>query len=153
RGEEVATGVNSSYNLSGRLDGLFVISATPAQGKSIDELEQAIRMQIDELKNSKVAEEELQRVKAQVVSSDVYEKDSAFYQGMVLGTFETVGLGWEYAEEYVEQISAITAEQVQEVTKKYLNDNVATIAVLEPMSMDRDSAGQGAALPGANTNE
>jgi zinc protease len=153
RGEEVATGVNSSYNLSGRLDGLFVISATPAQGKSIDELEQAIRMQIDELKKSKVAEEELERVKAQVVSSDIYEKDSAFYQGMVLGTFETVGLGWRYAEEYVEQISAITAEQVQEVTKKYLNDNVATIAVLEPMSMDRDSAGQGVALPGANTNE
>ncbi len=153
RGEEVATGVNSSYNLAGRLDGLFVISATPAQGKSIEELEQAIRAQINELKSSEVAEEELQRVKAQVVSSDVYEKDSAFYQGMILGTFETVGLGWEYAEEYVEQISAITAEQVQEVTKKYLNDNVATIAVLEPISMDRESSGQGAVLPGANSNE
>jgi zinc protease len=153
RGDEVATGVSSSYNLSGRLDGLFVIGATPAQGKTIDELEQAIKIQIEELKNSKVALEELQRVKAQVVSSDVYEKDSAFYQGMILGTFETVGLGWKLAEEYVERISAITADQVQFVAKKYLNDNVATVAVLEPMSLDRGGAGAEVALPGVNTNE
>ena len=153
RGQEVSTGVGSSYQLTGRLDGLFVISGTPAQGKSVQDLESAVNEQIEEIKNNLVTQEELQRVKAQVVSSDVYEKDSAFYQGMILGTFETVGLGWELADEYVGKVSAITAEQVQAVAKKYLIDDSATLAVLEPLPLDRNGNGPAAALPGTNPND
>ena len=153
RGKEIATGANSSYKISGRLDGLFTISGTPAQGKSIEELENAIREQIAELKNTKVTGDELQRVKAQVVSGDVYEKDSAFYQGMVLGTFETVGLGWELADEYVDNVSNVTAEQVQEVARKYLNDDTATVAILEPLQIERGNDKTDLPTSGADHNE
>jgi zinc protease len=142
RGLEVAVSVGSSYQLAGRLDGLFSIRGTPAQGMSVSDLEAAIRAQIVELKNERVSEEELQRIKAQVVSSDVYERDSAFYQGMILGTFETVGLGWRTAEEYVDRISSISAEQVQAVARKYLIDDTATVAVLEPLPMNGNDQGQ-----------
>jgi zinc protease len=153
RGREVATGVNSSYQLAGRLDGLFAISGTPAQGRSVEELELAIKAELEELKSVPVSQQELLRVKAQVVSSDVYEKDSAFYQGMILGTFETVGLGWEMADDYVDKISAITAEQVQAVARKYLIDDTSTLAVLEPITMERDGPSQTPASPGANPDE
>ncbi len=142
RGQEVAVSVGSSYQMTGRLDGLFVIRGTPAQGRTIDDLEAAIREQIEELKQNVVSDEELDRIKAQVVSSDVYERDSAFFQGMVLGTFETVGLGWQMADEYVEKITSISAEQVQEVAKKYFVDDTSTVAVLEPLPLNRSGAGQ-----------
>ena len=74
-----------------------------------------------------------------MVSSDVYERDSAFYQGMILGIFETVGLGWQRADEYVERIQDITAAQVQAVARKYLVDEAATVAVLEPLPVDRNA--------------
>jgi zinc protease len=142
RGQEVAVSVGSSNQMGGRLDGLFTFRGTPAQGRSVAELEEAIKDQIEELKNSKVSEEELQRIKAQVVSSDVYERDSAFFQGMVLGTFETVGLGWQMADEYVDKISSITAEQIQAVAQKYFIDNTATVAILEPLSLNNNGRGQ-----------
>ena len=147
RGQQVAAGASSGYQLAGRLDGLFTIGATPAQGRTVAELETAIRQQIEELQQSGVTAEELQRVKAQVVSGNVYERDSAFYQAMVLGIFETVGLGWQMADEYVSRIQQITVEQIQAVAKKYLVDDRATVAVLDPQQAEQVTP-QGSASQG-----
>ena len=136
RGKEVASGIGLGYSLVSRLDSTLGISAVPARGKSIKELEQAIREQLEKLKLEAIDLKELERVKAQVVSSKVYEQDSVFYQAMVLGIFETVGLPWQLSEEYVEKVQAVTIEQVQAVAKKYLVDDRLTVAVLEPQPMD-----------------
>jgi len=143
RGEEVAAGISSSYNLAARLEGLFTISGTPARGRTISELEYAVRAQIADLQQHEVSAEELQRVKAQVVSSQVYEQDSAFFQGMILGIYETVGLGWRMADEYVSRIQEITPARIQAVAKKYLIDERATIAVLEPLPAGTTAATNG----------
>ena len=137
RGKEIASNVGAGYPLIARLDGLFTLSGTPAQGKTAGELESAIRQEIEDLQNNTVSEQELERVKAQVVSSDIYEKDSVFYQGMILGMLETVGLSWTLVDEYVDQVKAVTAEQVQSVARKYFVDDRLTVAVLEPQAIDR----------------
>lgn len=136
RGSEVAAGASAGYRMVSRLDNLFIMSGTPSKGKTIAELETALRNEIEDLKNNPVTKEELQRVKAQVISSDVYEKDSVFYQAMILGTLETVGLSWRLADKYVESVKAVTAEQVMAVAKKYLVDDRLTIAELDPQPMD-----------------
>jgi len=56
---------------------------------------------------------------------------------MQMGTLETVGLSYKLADEYVGKIKAITAEQVQDVARKYLVDDHLTVAQLEPQSMDK----------------
>ena len=137
RGKEIASNVGAGYPLTSRLDGLFTLSGTPAQGKTTDELENAIRQELTDLQNNPVSEQELERVKAQVVSSDIYEKDSVFYQGMILGMLETVGLSWTIVDEYVDRVKAVTAEQVQSVARKYFIDDRLTVAVLEPQAIDR----------------
>jgi len=135
RGKEVATSLSAGYNFSARLDHLFTISGTPARDHNVAQLEAAVNEEIEALKTSLVSESELQRIKAQVVSSDVYERDSVFYQAMIIGIFETVGLSWKEADKYVASIQAITAEQVQAVAKKYLQEDRLTIAVLDPQPL------------------
>lgn len=117
RGTEIAASAGAGYRMVSRLDNLFTVSGTPSKGKTIAELELALRNEITDLQQKSVTEEELQRVKAQVISSDVYEKDSVFYQAMIIGTLETVGLSWHMADEYVDRVKAITAEQVMAVAK------------------------------------
>ena len=136
RGDEVAASAGASYRMASRLDSLFSLSGTPATGKSIEDLEQAFRQQIEEIKTNPVSEEELQRVKAQVISSDVYEKDSVFYQAMILGMLETMGLPWQLANTYVERVKAVTADEVMAVAKKYFKDDRLTVAELEPLPLD-----------------
>ena len=93
--------------------------------------------EIDHVKNNPISEEELQRVKAQVISSAVYEQDSMFYQAMKIGIAETVGIGWREDQQYVDKIKAVTAEQIQQVAKKYLVPRTLTIATLKPIKKEK----------------
>jgi zinc protease len=137
RDKQIAVDADVGYNMHAKYDEMFLFDATPAQGQTIESVEKAIMEQIELIKNEKISEAELNRVKAQVIAGDVYEKDSVFYQAMVLGTLETAGLKWQMADEYLEKIKAVTAEQVQQVAKKYFVENHLTVAVLEPQSMDQ----------------
>jgi zinc protease len=52
---------------------------------------------------------------------------------------ETIGLPWQIKDEYVDKILAVTAEQVQQVAKKYLTDENLTVAVLDPLPIENDN--------------
>ena len=82
-------------------------------------------------------------IKAQVLASDIYQKDSGFYQAMELGTLETVGLGWQKADEYVAKINKVTAEQVRDVARKYLLEDHLSIAYLEPQTINTTAEKKG----------
>ncbi|MFO7603760.1 MAG: pitrilysin family protein [Gammaproteobacteria bacterium] len=140
RGRQLAASAGASYGMHARSDDLFSLQAIPANGHSIAELEAALREHIDRVSTELVDARELKRIKAQVIAAEVYEKDSLFYQGMALGILETVGLGWQRQEEYVEKIKAVTAEQVRDVARKYLVDTRLTVAILKPLPLDPDTA-------------
>ncbi|MEJ2361939.1 MAG: pitrilysin family protein [Gammaproteobacteria bacterium] len=147
RQKQIAVSADAGYDMYSLHNSLFEIDATPAPGHNVAELEQALQQQIKTLRDDKVSEAELDRVKAQVIASKVYQKDSMFYQGMVLGILESVGLSWKTADEYVDKIKAITPEQVQAVARKYLVDDHLTVAQLEPQSMDKQPRRKPHALP------
>jgi len=136
RKSEIATSAGAGYDPYARQQTLFLFDGVPRNGHSITELETAIKKQIEKIKNKAPSKQELSRVKAQVMASSVYEKDSVFYQAMQLGTLETVGLGWQRKDEYLKNIQKVSAEQVQAVAKKYLVDDVLTVAILDPQPID-----------------
>jgi zinc protease len=148
RGQQVATSVSAGYDPFSRLEDLLVIDGTPAKGKTVKDLEKAVRAQLEKLKTKPVSQAELDRVKAQVVASKVYEKDSIFYQAMQIGTLETVGLDWRLMDKYVDRLKSITPEQVQAVAKKYLIDDHLTVAVLKPQSGSQANPGSGMPMGG-----
>jgi zinc protease len=136
RGSQVAAGVGAGYDAFTPRKELFTFSGTPSQGHSLKDLEKSIKKEIDKLKTQQVSTEELKRVKAQVVAAKVYERDSVFYQAMSIGMFETTGLNWQLAEQYVDKIEAVTPEQIQQVAKKYFIDDYLTVAELDPQPID-----------------
>ncbi len=139
RGQQIASSVSVGYDLGARLEELFMIEATPVKGKTLLDMELAIKSEIRDLQREPISAEELARVKAQVLASSVYEQDSLFYQAMKLGMAETVGLGWQVSEEYRTRINQVSAEQVRLVAEKYLLDSQLSIAYLEPQTMLQSS--------------
>jgi len=132
RGQQIAISASANYPLTSRQVNLFTFSGTPAEGKTVEELETAITAEIKLLQTDLVSDEELQRVKAQVLAESIYQRDSNFYQAMLLGVMETVGIGWQEVDHYVENINKITAEQVRDVARQYLIDDKLSIAYLDP---------------------
>ena len=143
RGKQIAVSAGAGYGLTSRMSDLFELQATPAEGKTVDQLEVALKDEIKKLQQNLISTEELQRIKAQVLASDIYQKDSNFYQAMEIGTLETVGLGWQKADEYVSKINQVTAEQVRDVAKKYLIDDHLSIAYLEPQTINSTAEKKG----------
>lgn len=135
RGSQVAASADAGYNLYARQDSLLMLDGVPATGHTADQLEQALREQIAQLRDKPVSEAELERVKTQLVAEKTYHQDSQFYQGMQIGTVESVGLGLSVLDQYIPRIRSVTAEQVQAVARKYLVDNHLTVAVLKPLPM------------------
>ncbi len=144
RGKQIAVSASASYGLSSRLSDLFELEATPAEGKTVNDLELALRDEIKKLQQNLISNEELERIKAQVLASDIFQKDSNFYQAMELGVLETVGLGWQKADEYVAKINQVSAEQVRDVAKKYLIEDHLSIAYLEPQTINLTAENKGA---------
>ncbi len=132
REQQVASEVGAEYDLLGRGPGLFVVDGTPSAGKTVTDLETAIRAQIADVAKNGIREDELARVKAQVIANNVYQRDSVFYQAMLLGQFATVGLPATEVDRVVDHVSAVTAAQVQEVARRYLVDDQLTVATLDP---------------------
>ena len=145
RGSQVAAAAGTGYSLTSRLEELFVLVGNPAPGRSSADLEQALRAEVARLREEPIGADELARVVAQVVAGEVYQQDSMFYQGMRMGSLETIGLGWRKLDDYVQRIQAVTPEQVRTVARKYLTDDRLTVATLEPLPLD----GRRPTAPGA----
>jgi zinc protease len=136
RERQIAVSAGAGYDLISRGPSMFILDGAPAEGKSVAELETAIREQIEKIKRDGVTEEELQRVKAQVIAAQVYQRDSMFYQAMLIGQVETAGLPLNTLETRLEKLKTVTAGQVQEAARKYLVDDHLTVAVLDPQPLD-----------------
>jgi zinc protease len=148
RGSQIASSVGAGYSIYALHDSLFTISAIPSNGTSMEDMEASIIAQIKALQDELPAEDELARVKAQVVASSVFEQDSSFYQAMKIGIMETVGLGWRTKDEYVDRINAVTAEQVQRVARKYFVEDHLTVAELIPQPTEVQVSTSGSMKPG-----
>ncbi len=136
RGKEIAVSAGAEYGAFSRLPGMLLVDGSPAPGHTISELEQALRGEVERLKTELVSEDELARIRAQVVAEKVYELDSVFYQAMQIGMLETVGLDWRLLDQYVERIKQVTPQQVQAVARKYLTDDNLNLAVLDPLPLE-----------------
>lgn len=136
----VADRAGAYSGLVGRGPQLFVLDGVPAPGKSTAELEAALRGQVARIAREGVSEAELNRVKTQWVSSQVYKLDSVFNQARELGSYWVQGLPLDTGDRIIERLRAVTASQVQDVAARYFGDDQLTIGVLRPQPIDRSRA-------------
>ena len=137
RNSRLASEVGAGYDASARGPGMCFLEGTPSQGRSAAELEAGLRAELTRLVQDGVTEDELARVKAQVVASQVFKRDSIFGQAMEIGQFETAGLSYRDIDRVQERIKAVSAEQVRAVAKQYFVDDQLTVVVLDPQPLDR----------------
>ena len=136
----LADSVDASYGMTGRGPQLFGISASPAKGKTIADIEKHVRLILSEIRRSGVTDAELNRVKSQLLSSQIYKRDSIFAQAMEIGMSEMNGISWKYLDEILFNIQAVTSSDIQKVVEKYFVDDALTVAILEPQPIKEKNA-------------
>jgi zinc protease len=134
RGEELVSGASSSYDAYSRGDSLFMLSATPntQKKKTLADVEAGIWRLLNELKTKPPSNEELERVRAQVIAGLVYQRDSITSQASTIGELETVGLSWKLMDEELEALKSVTPADIQKAARTYFIRERLSVAHVLP---------------------
>ncbi len=132
RGSRIAQSAGAGYDATLRGEASFTLDGQPAEGRSVADLEAALRAEIRRIQDEGVSAEELARVKTQTVAAQTYKRDSLMAQAMEIGGIEAAGYNWRDIDTLLEKIRSVTAEEVQAVARKYFKDDTLTVAVLDP---------------------
>jgi len=135
RGRKIAQSVDAGYDATLRGEAQFVLDGQPAEGKTVGDLETALREEIRRIREEGISAEELARIKTQTIAGQIYKRDSMMAQAMEIGSAEMNGVGWRGIDRVLDKIRAVTAEEVQAVAKKYFTDDTLTVAVLDPQPL------------------
>lgn len=135
RKEQVALSVETDYSALSRGPALFMLQGVPAKGVTVEELEKRLRREVADIAENGISVQELQRVKMQLVSSQIYKRDSMFGQAMEIGILEMTGIGQKQIDYIIEKLKEVTPQQVQWVAQKYFSDDSLTVATLVPVAL------------------
>ncbi|MBI3095450.1 MAG: insulinase family protein [Rhodocyclales bacterium] len=138
RGSKIAQSAGAGYDGTLRGEATFTLDGQPAEGRTVAELEAALRAEIKRVQDEGVSAEELARVKTQSIAAQIYKRDSLMAQAMEIGGLEAAGLSWRDIDVLLEKLKSVSAEEVQAVAKKYFSDDTLSIAVLDPQPLDND---------------
>ena len=136
REDKVALSVGIGYDSTARGPGMIYLHGSPSEGRTVADLEAALRAEITRIQQDGVSEQELKRAKAQLVAGQVYKLDSMFGQAMEIGQTESAGIPYQKIDRMLEKLQQVSAAEVQAVAKKYFKDDTLTIGVLEPQPLD-----------------
>lgn len=131
----VADSADSYYSTLSRGPATFGLSGIPAKGKTVEQVEAALRAQVARVAKEGISQVELERVKAQWVAGAVYQQDSVFNQGRMAGANWAAGYPLDSNERLIARLRQVTAAQVQAVAAKYFGDDALTVATLIPQPL------------------
>lgn len=134
----IATSVSMGYSGTFVDDGGLSIGALPAEGVSLEELEAAIDEQLRLLIRDGVDAAELAEAKQRLQDAAIFARDSITGPAMIFGRMLVTGGSVDDIEYWPYLIESVTAEQVQDVARRYLN----------PDQRDFRPAATGYMLPG-----
>ncbi len=110
---------------------LYLINIVVRDGRSPEEVEAALNVEINRLRNGDVTEAELNRVKKQARALFAYSTERVTSQAFWLAFTENVD-SYEWFENYVANLEAVTLDEVKEAAARYLRPQNRTVGYFIP---------------------
>lgn len=115
--------------------GLFSIGFETDDKRLLDATRRIIE-ETERLRHERVSEAELERARVNFLASDQFDRESVSGVASKLGSFESMGGGWQREAEALETLRTTTPDDLLRVAQRYLLPEALTIAALLPESTD-----------------
>lgn len=119
---------------------LFSVAATALEGVEPERIESEIDRELQRLRDEVVPDDELARARRQVRAQYVYSGEGVTNQAFWLGQMEIVDR-WQRAATLVDELEAVTPDDLQRVARTWLRPEARTVGWLVPSA---ESGGQDA---------
>lgn len=120
-----------AYSMTPKDRGLMLVMATLDE-KNLEPAIKAIQEEVAKVAAFDAGVDELDRVKINIESDLVYDKETMEGQARKLGFYATVLGGVEKEENYIKAISALTPADLRKEAQRVFQPDAATVAVLTP---------------------
>ncbi len=87
--------------------------------------------EIDKIKTELVSDLELENAKNSIIGKRLFLTETNMQQANMAGLYEIENLGYDYESKLIEKIKKVKKEDIQNIAKKYLNEN-AVLSILAP---------------------
>ena len=118
--QQIAQDVSADADLRENT-GLFAVTATLASGKTVAQVEKALRAEMKKLTETKVTPTELEKAKNMVITAALRRGETTLGKGSALRDAIIYQHDASYANRRLERLQAVTAADVQRVAKKILS--------------------------------
>lgn len=115
---------------------LILFYALTAPGKNVDDVAASLSVELEKLKTEFVSEVELEQVKTQARAGLLRSLDSNMGMARLLATYEVNTGDWRNLFEQLDQIAAVTVEDVQRVAQETFTPENRTIGKLLPPTVE-----------------
>ena len=116
----LAVGASAAYQGTSLDESQFSISAAPRPGVSFAQVEQVIDEVIAKIADNPASSEDLERVKTQLIAEAIYAQDNQATMARWYGGALTTGLSIEDIRSWPDRIRAVTADQVRQAAREWL---------------------------------
>ena len=99
---------------------VLYIGTNPA---TLDKAKQGLFDEINKLKTEYVGDGELKDAKEKLIGNYVIGMETNLDKASALGDYETLGLGYDFKDKYIDLINSVTDMDIIETANKYFNNN------------------------------
>jgi zinc protease len=119
--QKIATSAGMSYGSGSRSDSTLWLTAAPVPGVTPEQIGKAFDAELTKLIDKGVTEQELAEAKARLKDEAAFERDSLTKPAMLFGAVLAIGGTIDDVEYWPQHIDSVTAAQVQDVARRYLD--------------------------------
>lgn len=136
----VAANTGASYGGDALDDGTFSVYGSPQNGKTLAEVEQAVRAEIERIIRDGVSETELDQARNRYLKAVIFARDSQAGMARIYGSSLSIGQTIEDIQNWPEIIKAVTVEQIKDVATRYLVEDQSVTSYLLPPDTEPENA-------------
>jgi predicted Zn-dependent peptidase len=129
--QQLATSVSTYTAPGSRYPNLFIVEATPRYPRTVTEVEAAVYAELERLKTEPVGDDELTKVRNQLVTGQLRGMRNNSGLARMLTTYQTLAGDWRYLSTYADEIGKLDAQDVMAAAQRYLTADNRTVAVLQ----------------------
>ena len=135
----LAVGASAAYQGTSLDESQFSIAAAPKPGVEFTQVEQVINEVIAKVAERPASSEDLERVKTQLIAEATYAQDNQATMARWYGGALTTGLSIEDIRSWPDRIRAVTADEVQQAARKWLDKKRSVTGYLIKSANDNDT--------------
>ena len=133
---QLAVSAGAGY-YSSQFPMLFQVGGVTTPGKARQFVE-AARTVIYRLADGEITSEEIEKARQQIISEDIFESETVEKQATNYGHFAMLA-DVNDADEFINNIRAVTIEDIRRVATEFFNDSALTVVRLDPQSSPVDA--------------